>query len=606
MNGNLNLAKLKRTLARKAGLDGMKKPFALLGGYMARYWAVHACLVVLLLVSIGVTLQFTWFLQNITDAAVAGDLDEVKRLLILGVLFVAVSSMVSYGASVLQAMAVNQVRRDIRNDLFRHLLRLPHRVTGTHHSGELVSRLTNDVNSVEGAVGNNLLQLFRLPLMAAAAFVYLARLSWELAVLCIMIGPAAAAAGLLLGRILRRYSKEIHAFLGMQNSFLNDIFAGRTVVRSFSLERLMSDRYVGQNEKLLGMELKVARVRGWFQVGAGAASSAAFFTTLGLGAFFVTRGSLSIGALMAFVSLMQYLVQPMTGLAAIWGGFQRSMAAVERISQIMEEPAEFRSLPAQSSGLRLEQGLAIRKLSFGYEAERSILQHIQLDVPAGKVVALVGPSGAGKSTLFQLLLGFYKPDAGEILFDGMSAAAMRPDQIGGYSAYVPQETYLFPGTIRENIRYGRLEASELDIIRAAKDANAHDFIMGLPDGYDTEVGERGALLSGGQKQRIAIARAILKDAPLLLLDEATSALDTEAEHQVQEALHRLMKGRTTMVIAHRLSTIHHADRIVYLDQGRIVEQGTHQELMEQSGAYARMYDMQYGGKQAPGLQALGG
>jgi ATP-binding cassette, subfamily B, bacterial len=596
---------LLRKLKEKAGLNGMEKPMLLLASYMARYWVVHACLVVLLLIGIGVTLQFTWFLQNITDAAAAGNLDRVKQLILLGCLFVAVSSMIAYGGTYFQAMAINQVKRDMKNDLFKHLLRLPYRFSGSHHSGELVSRLTNDINSVEGAVGNNLLQLFRLPLMAGAAFLYLVQLSWQLAMLCVLIGPFAMVSGLLLGRVLRKYSKEIHAFLGRQNSFLNDVFTGQTVIRSFSLERLMAERFGGHNEKLLSMELRLARIRGWFQVGAGAASSLAFFMTLGIGAHFVAQGSLSIGALLAFVSLMQYLIQPLTGLAGIWGAFQRSLAAVERISQVMEETVETRMLPMPESGAKLEYGVQLRNVTFGYEENRSVLHRIQLHVPAGRMVALVGPSGAGKSTLFQLLLGFYKPCSGDILFDGCSSEAIRLDQLRSYSSYVPQDTYLFAGTIRDNILYGRLHASELDVVRAAKDANAHDFILALPNGYETEVGERGAALSGGQKQRIAIARALLKDAPLLLLDEATSALDTETENQVQEALDRLMKGRTTMIIAHRLSTVHHADWIVYLDQGTIIEQGTHQELMDRNGAYARLYTLQFKRKPAQSLQKLG-
>ncbi|MEI7026106.1 ABC transporter ATP-binding protein [Paenibacillus sp. y28] len=587
---------LQARLMKLLEIGQLRKPMALLLPYIARYGLLYGILLVLLLVGIGVTLFHSWFLQQMTDAAVSGNLREAGWLLLAGAGVVLVSALALYLNTVLEAKAVHGVKRDLKIDLFHHLLRLPAKYYGRHHSGELTSYMTNDMNNIDGAIGSNLLSMLRMPLMALAAFAYLCWLNWQMALLCIVIGPISLLSGAVFGKLMRRQNREIHDALGKQQSFLHDTFAGYAVIRSFILEKAMYAKYEAHSDHLLSMEMKVSRLRGWFQAGAGSAGTLAYLSSFGLGAYMVMQGSLTLGKLMAFVTLMQYLIYPLTGLAGKWGAFQRSLAAVERIQGVFAEQPEARRLPEGSQVAKLTSGVELRRLSFSYDGVSPVIRDFSLTVRSGQMVALVGPSGAGKSTLFHLLQRFYNPDEGEVLLDGRAAGDMPLAELRSFISYVPQETYLFAGTIRDNIAYGSSGATEEQIVQALKDANAYEFVMALPDGLHTDIGERGLKLSGGQRQRLAIARAVLKNAPVLLLDEATSALDSEAELLVQEALDRLMQGRTTLVIAHRLSTIQHADVIAVLDQGRVVEQGQHQELLDRNGLYTRLYHMQFHSK----------
>ncbi|MDF2963370.1 MAG: transporter permease, partial [Paenibacillus sp.] len=280
---------------------------------------------------------------------------------------------------------------------------------------------------------------------------------------------------------------------------------------------------------------------------------------------------------------------PLTGLASQWAGFQRSVTAVERILNVLQLPVEAADLSTYLPSGPIKHSIQFRNVTFSYDGHTNLFDHFNLHIPAGKVVAIVGASGAGKTTLFNLLQGFYKPQSGTIVVDDTTTEALPLSRLRSYFAYVPQETFLFDGTVMENLLVSRPGITVTEIVKAATIANIHPFIQSLPDGYDTEIGERGVRLSGGQKQRIAIARAILKDAPILLLDEATSALDGETEYQVKEALDRLMKNRTTLIIAHRLSTVQNADRIIVLDKGKIVQSGRHEELIATDGVYRNLH-----------------
>ena len=604
--GKLPMERLRSWLE----LGEIKRPLGLLYRYIKRCRWLYAELFLLMLIGIGITLAFTWFIQQLADAANYGDVKQIKDLLLLGILLAVLNGTFTYLSTVTGTTAVEQVKRDLKNDLFSHMMRLPAKYYNHHHTGDLVSRLTNDIHNLDGAIGTNLILMIRLPLIAAAALVYMLTINWQLTLLCALLVPLAALAGTVFGKFMRRNSRKIQECLSDMQRFLQETFSAERIVRSFSLETIMQRHYERKTGELLGLELKLAKLRAWFQVGSGTVGVATFFLSMGLGAFFVAEGTMSVGELFAFNNLMHYMVSPLTGLASLWGGFQRSLTSAERILHVLEEqkeePAEGLTeeqtvgqteTDAQAgTGIRLmPEAPAIRfeKVRFGYDESSPVLQEFSLTVPAGQAVALVGRSGAGKSTVFNLLLGFYRLSEGQLMIGHRPIQSIPLAELRRLIAYVPQETFLFSGSIRENIAYGRPDASMEDIIRAAMDANAHEFILQLPDGYETRVGERGVNLSGGQRQRIAIARALLKNAPILLLDEATSALDAETEGEVQEALSRLMQNRTTMIIAHRLSTVQNADLIAVMDRGQIVESGSHRELLAKGGTYFQLYHSQF-------------
>ncbi len=557
---------------------------------MLRYWPIYIVLFLLLFADIAITLFFTWFLSKVTDAAIAGDVAIVRMLLLFGVCMVVASALADYYETKLEYEAVNRVRRDLKLNLFTHMLRLPAKFYSKHHSGDLVSRLTNDIESTEGAIGVNLLNLVRMPLMALAAFIYLMSIHWQLSLMALLLGPAALLIGGLFGKRIRDNSRVLQACLGRVNGLLHDVFAGNSVVRAFAMEHKFAKRYEADCDEVLRLERKDAGLMAMLYAGSSTVSLASFFVSLGLGAYFVAEGTISVGLLLAFVNLIQHLLYPFSGLARQWGGLQRSLAAVERIYSVMDEAPDRDRFPAYLAPGKLHTGIRLAAVSFTYEGRSSAIRGIDLTIPAGQTVAIVGPSGAGKSTLMQLIMGFHTPDQGSIHLDDHVHHNTDPDLWRSYMSLVPQEPYLFTGTIRDNIAGGCPDAELVDIQRAANEANAHSFIMDLPDGYDTWISERGSSLSGGQRQRLTIARAILKDAPILLLDEATSSLDGETEVAVKEALQRLMQGRTTIMIAHRLSALDGADRIIVLDQGKVVEEGTHDQLIEMSGLYARLYE----------------
>lgn len=570
-------------------LDSFTKPMAFLKPYLLRHRKTYSVLICILCMDIAITLFFAWFLKNVTDYAVHGQLGKLPFMFLIGLALIVVNCVLEYGDTYLASIVVSKIKRDIRTDLFDHIFKLSGSRLDDYHSGELVSHLTNDIDKIQGVAGGNLLNLLRLPLMSVSIFVYLVTLSWQLSLLFVILGPVAILSGAFFGKMLRKNNRLIQDFIGQLHRLFNDVFSARTVVRSFSLESWFSKRSRDKSNELLGAELKIARLRGFFNAGAVSVGTMGYLLSLGLGAVFVSRGMLTVGTLVAFVSLFQQLMNPMMNLAAQWANFQRSLAALDRIVILFDQPVEdiqhSSPLPIQ----RLEEDIKIEDLSFSYDNEMNALESLNITIQAGKVTALIGESGAGKSTFMKLLHGLYKQNTGTIRFGNERFQENSLLDMRRLCAYVPQETLLFQGTIKENIAFGRMSAAEHEIRQAAIDANAHDFIMALPAGYETDIGESGMKLSGGQKQRIAIARALLKNAPVLLMDEATSALDSENEFLVKDALKRLMKGRTTILIAHRLSTVKKADNIIVFKDGHVIEEGNHEALISRNGAYRSFY-----------------
>lgn len=577
------------TIKPYLSMKDVRKTFRLLAPFIRKYWKAYAVLFLLLGIDIGLILSFGWFFGNITDAAIHSDWKQIKELILLGITLTGISIASSFIGIFYNTVATNAIKKDLKNQLLEHILRLPARFTSKVHSGELLSHFNNDIDSVGGVIGSSLISFIRLPLIYVAVFIYLMKINWMLCLLSVIIAPIAFISSIGFGMLLRRNSRQIHDLYGQVNSVLNEVFYGLPVIRSFLMERGFYKKYASKNEQLYKLELQNAKLQGWFSSGGHLISSISFLITISLGAYFVSIKIMTVGALMTFINLVHHLVNPLTDLASKWAGFQHSVSALERIFKVLEQKPDSHELPSYQHAVMNRASIAFKEVTFSYEENIKVFNELSLEFPANKVVALVGPSGAGKSTLFNLLQGFYKTQSGEILLNGVPTDKLSLSELRSAIAYVPQETYLFAGTIRDNLLLARSGVTDEKMMSAAESAYIHDFICSLPNGYDTEIGERGLKLSGGQKQRIAIARAILKDAPILLLDEATSSLDNETEYHVQKALNNLMMGRTTIVIAHRLSTIQQADVIKVMDEGEIVQTGTHQELIKINGLYRNLH-----------------
>jgi ATP-binding cassette, subfamily B, bacterial len=585
------MAKVKQliTIANQYfSMKDIRKTFSMLKPFFLRHWKAYSALLFLLLFDIFFTIAFAWFFGNITDAAIRSDFEELKRLIPIGIGLTVLNIISNFCDIHFETIASNGLKKDLKEYLFKHILSLPAGVASNLRSGDLLSYFTNDIHSIDGVTGSSLINLIRLPLTYISVLIYLFQINWVLSMISILIAPIAIIAGAGFGLLLKRNGRKLHSLIAQINNTLSETFQGFQVIRSFTLEKKVFEKFKRENDDYFKLELENAKLQGWYYSGGYLISSLVFLTCLSLGAYFVYQKEMSIGSLLTFTNLVGYLVYPLTGLAGQWAGFQRSITAIERIIDLIEKPVASLELPASLPVKPSMKSIEFKDINFSYDENKMIFSNLSLQIPPGKMVALVGPSGAGKTTLFNLLQGFYQPQSGQILIDGTPTEKMTLSELRSAIAHVPQETFLFAGTIRENLSLAREGMSEVEMMEAAKQACIHDFIRGLHQGYDSEIGERGIKLSGGQKQRIAIARAILKNAPILLLDEATSALDSNTESMVKQALEHLMRGKTTIVIAHRLSTIQNADQIIVLDEGEVVQTGTHEELIAENGLYRKL------------------
>lgn len=495
-----------------------------------------------------------------------------------------------YWQRFLLAYVSQKAIRDLRNELYNHLQNLSLSFYNKNKTGEILSRVTNDVGVLQNAIVNGALGLFYEFVTLVGALIYLLILDFQLTLFVIIVLPLIAYVLKFFNQKIRKASRNVQVKLADVSQVLEETLSSIKVVKSFVREDYEFERFSAENDENFR-----AKVRSE-QYGASLTSIIEFITAfsftmiLWFGGYQVMNGRLQAAELIAFFALLLSIMNPISSLSKLSTTIQQALAAAERIFEIMEIDSPKLVEDKNTKVLdRVEGRLEFQDISFAYNKGEEILSAINFTIEPGQVLALVGPSGAGKTTIADLIMRFYQPTKGRILLDGTDINELSLDFLRGQIGIVPQETVLFSGTLRNNIRYGKLEATDEEIRAAAKAANAHDFITSFPDGYETVVGERGVGLSGGQRQRVAIARAILKNPRILILDEATSALDTESEVLVQEALNRLMKNRTTLVIAHRLSTIKNADRIIVLSQGRIVETGTHDQLMARGGLYYSLY-----------------
>lgn len=500
------------------------------------------------------------------------------------------------------AFAGERVVADLRQRLYDHLMTLSLRFFADRRTGEIVSRVTNDVTTLQAAVTDDIVTLLQQSLTLIGGVIFLFYLDWRLTSIVIIGIPLVTVVIIFLGRKIRQAATEVQDRLAEASAVVEESVGGVRIVKSFAREAYEIGRFQTKIEQTFAAAMRRAKISAILAPTIGFLAFMSITITLWFGGYEVIQGRLTPGGLVAFLIYTMLVAGPLAQFSGLYSRFQSALGATERLFELLDLQPDIADGPNAYPLPTIVGQVRFERVSFEYETNAPLLHAIDLAVEPGQVVALVGPSGAGKTTLVNLIPRFYDVSAGIITIDGHDVRQVTGLSLRQQIGIVPQESAIFSDTIRENIRYGKLEASQAEIEAAARAANAHDFIMRTAQGYDTLVGERGIKLSGGQRQRIAIARAILKNPRILILDEATSSLDSESEQLVQEALERLMQSRTSFVIAHRLSTVTNADWIVVLDEGRVVEQGSHAQLLaEESGLYRRLHAMQFKLEAEPGL-----
>ncbi len=549
----------------------------------------------------GLTAALAWMVQPLLDDIFMSAKDNPEHagrmILILPLAFFLIQlfkGAATYGQEVLMNRVGQHVVAEMRELIYVHLQRLSLSFYDHTPSGVLISRLTNDVNliqdSVSRAVASGFRDLFSVLGLMGVVFYR----DWKLALIAVIIFPVAMVPFVKFGQWVRGLSTRNQQTTADMTTMLQETITGARAVKAFAGEAQEISRFTAISRRLLNLTMKEVKVKALTSPVMEALGGVGVAIILGYGGHQVITGQSTPGTFFSFMAALILLYDPVKKLARAHNHIQRGLAAAERVFDILDTEPEITDRPEAKELAPIKRDIEFDDVSFTYDRE-PVLNGINLTVAAGQIVAIAGTSGGGKTTLVNLLPRFYDVKGGTVRIDGVDVRDVTMASLRRQIGLVTQHIILFNDTVRGNIAYGRPEASEEEIIQAAKAAYAHDFISALPEGYDTKIGEQGVLLSGGERQRLAIARALLKDAPILILDEATSSLDTESEFYVQQAIDNLMRGRTTLVIAHRLSTIQNADRIVVLVDGRIEEEGGHEELMTLQGEYYKLYQMQFSG-----------
>ena len=581
--------------------------YARLLGYIRPYSKWMVVSIIALLFSVGLGLILPLVVRSLVDLIlVDNDLPQLNRLAIGLFLVFILQSIASFIHRLSLAYVGENAVVDIRVQIYSHLQALSLRFFSDFRTGEIVSRITNDTSMLQSAITDDLVELLRQAITLVGAVILLFWLDWRLTLIILLGVPFITLTMVWLGRKIRKESKAVQDALAKSASVVEETTSGVRIVKSFTREGYEIDRFTRAVNEIYAAAMRRAKIGATLGPIIGFLAFASITITLWFGAYEVIQGRLTAGDLVAYLIYTMMVAAPIASLAGLYARFQGAIGATERLFDLLDEKPDITSKPDAIVLPPLRGEVRFEGVSFTYSEDFPVLREVSFEAQPGQVIALVGPSGAGKSTLVSLVPRFWDVDEGRVFIDGydireVNLASLR-EQIG----IVPQETILFSDSVFANIQYGKLDATREEVEAAAKAANAHEFILNdLPDGYETEVGERGVKLSGGQRQRVAIARAILKDPRILILDEATSSLDSESEGLVQEALERLMQSRTSFVIAHRLSTITNADWVLVLNEGRLLEQGTHQSLLEKSGGlYARLYEMQFGSGEGGSIALL--
>jgi len=573
------------------------KPLRALWPYLRRYRATLALAIGALLIASGAMLVLPIVFKNVIDKGMAvqdrGTIDTYFVAFLVAAAIFGVFAALRY---YLVTWLGERVIADLRADIYGRVIRMDPTFFETTRTGEVLSRLTTDTTLVQSIAGVNLSIILRSAIQLVGSLLLLIATSPSLAGMILLLLPLVIAPLIVIGRRLRVLSRHSQDRIADTSGLAGETLEAIQTVQAFTLEELHASRYNQAVEASFNVAVHRTRMRAMLTAMGTMLIFGAITLVLWQGAHRVLADEMTGGELSQFLLYAVYVAISAASLSEMWGEVQRAAGAMERLVELrtaeprIVAPAQPQAFPEPARGL-----IRFEDVSFRYPSrpDTLALDHFSIDIEPGENIAFVGPSGAGKSTTFQLLLRFYDPVGGRICIDGIDIAAADPAAVRGRIGLVPQDTVLFGASVRDNIRYGRPGADDAQIEAAAQAAGAEEFIRGLPEGYDTFLGERGTRLSGGQRQRIAIARALLKNPPILLLDEATSSLDAESERYVQRALERLMRGRTTIIIAHRLATILKADRIVVMDQGRIAAIGTHAELLTNNALYARLAALQF-------------
>ncbi len=562
-------------------------------GYFKPYWKLLLLSAICSAVVGGMDAGIIALTKNVLEKILAAKNTGIFLLIPPGIILLFVFRGVTrftYDTSI--KLAGQKAIQDIRNDMYASNIRLDLAFFNRNAAGELMSRMTNDIGTMQDGIANIVTGLFRDLVSVIALLGYLFYLNWKLALLSFVAIPTTAYSARLIGKKIKNASGRSLNVMGGITAILQETYSGIKVIKAFGLESRAIDRFRAANLEYFRQISRFIKYESLATPVSEVIISFGIAAVIYFGGSQVMSGHMTSYDLIAFIGSMVMLSRPVNKLQGSYSMLQRSAGAAERVFQLLDEKRNIVDRPNAVQIDRSSGMVEFRNIAFSY-GEEPILQDISLSASSNQMVALVGPSGGGKSTLVSLLPRFYDVTAGTIQIDGHDIRDITLSSLTRQIALVDQETTLFNESIANNIRYGKPGATLDEVIEAAKTAFAHDFIIQLPKGYDTSIGDRGVRLSGGQRQRICIARALLKNAPILILDEATSALDTESEQMVQQALDNLMVNRTTFVIAHRLSTVLHADSIVVLEKGSIVETGSHEELLRNNGLYARLYSMQF-------------